>query len=154
MPIVTRAVRREEVYAGRYLERAPDVIFETHDERYVGFGGQEFTANVVLAPSRLFSGCHRRDGMMIMTGGPIRTGARVAPHDIIDLAPTIMYLLGHPVPVEMDGRVMGEALKDNHLANHPIRFTSTASKQADEDTGLSATEEELITERLRGLGYL
>ena len=152
--VATRIYRREVLYTGPYLERAPDVVFETHDERYVGFGGQEFTANVVLAPSRLFNGCHRREGMVVLAGQPIRPGVRSGPHDIIDLAPTILYLLGYPVSADMDGRVMTEALTDDYLAKHPVRVATSAWKAADEETGFSQLEEAEITERLRELGYL
>ncbi len=152
--VAERIYQREELYTGPYLERAPDVIFDAHDERYVGFGGQEFTANVVMAPSRLFNGCHRRDGMVVMTGQPIRSGVRIGPYDIIDLAPTILYLLGYPVPADMDGHVMAEALTNDCLAKHPVRVAASTWEAADEETGFSPSEEAVIAERLKELGYL
>lgn len=156
--VATHIYRREELYSGPCLERAPDVIFETHDERYVGFGGQEFTANFVMAPSPLFSGCHRRAGMVALAGRPIRAGVRLGAHEIIDLAPTILYLLGYPAPADMDGHIMADALTDEHLAHHPPadlpRTTGGAWKVADEETGFSQREEEIIADRLRELGYL
>jgi len=152
--VATHIYRREELYTGPYLERAPDVVFDTYDERYVGFGGQEFTANVIMAPSRLFNGCHRQEGMVILTGQPIRSGVRLGEHAIIDLAPSILYLLGYPVPANMDGRVMTEALTNDYLAKHPVRVATSTWKAADEETGFSPLEESVLTERLRGLGYL
>jgi predicted AlkP superfamily phosphohydrolase/phosphomutase len=152
--VAERIYRREELYTGPYLERAPDVIFDAHDERYVGFGGQEFTANVVMAPSRLFNGCHRREGMVVLAGQPIRSGVRLGPHDIIDLAPTILYLLGYPVLADMDGQVMAEALPNDYLAKHPVHVAASTWEAADEETGFSPLEEAIVTERLRELGYL
>lgn len=152
--VAERIYRREELYSGPYVERAPDVIFEAHDERYVGFGGQEFTANVVMAPSRLFNGCHRRDGMIVLAGQPIRAGVRLSPHDIVDLAPTILYLLGYPVPADMDGRVMVEALPTDFLEKHPIQIAETTWEAAEEESGFSPSEEAVIAERLKDLGYL
>lgn len=154
IPVATRIYRREELYTGPYLDRAPDIVFETHDQRYVGFGGQEFTSNEPLAPSHLFNGCHRREGMVMLTGHPIRSGARLKSHDIIDVAPTILHLLGYPAPADMDGRVMTEALTEEHLAQHAVTVAAGAVEAADETSGLSPTEEAEITERLRGLGYL
>ena len=152
--VVTRIYKREELYSGPYLERAPDIIFETHDERYVGYGGQEFTANVVMAPSRLFNGCHRKDGMVVLKGGPILPGTRMEPHDIVDLAPTILYLLGYPVPDNMDGNVMVDALVSGYLEDHPVEFMESDWEAALDDTGFSSEEETIIAERLKGLGYL
>jgi predicted AlkP superfamily phosphohydrolase/phosphomutase len=152
--VATRIYRREELYSGPYLERAPDVIFETHDERYVGFGGQEFTANVVMAPSRLFNGCHRRDGMVVLNGRPILPGVQLPPYDIVDLAPTILHLLGYPVPEDLDGRLMVEALSPGFLEQHPVQVAGGVWQAAEDESGLSLSEEAEITDRLKGLGYL
>lgn len=152
--VATRIWRREELYTGPYLDRAPDVIFDTYDQRYVGFGGQEFTANVALAPSRLFNGCHRKEGMVVLAGPPIRSGLRMGQHDIVDLAPTILYLLGYPVPADIDGHVMAEALPDDYLEKHPVHVETSGWQAANDETGFSPLEEAEITERLRELGYL
>jgi predicted AlkP superfamily phosphohydrolase/phosphomutase len=152
--IAARVYRREELYTGPYLERAPDVIFETYDDRYVGFGGQEFTANVVMSHSRLFNGCHRRDGMVVLAGQPIRSGVRLRPYDIVDLAPTILYLLDYPVLANMDGQVMTQALHSDYLAENMIRTAVGSEEAADEETGFTASEEAVIAQRLKDLGYL
>jgi predicted AlkP superfamily phosphohydrolase/phosphomutase len=153
-PIVTAAYRREERFRGPYLERVPDVVFEVRDEEYVGFGGQEFAANRVVAPSNLFSGCHRREGLVLLQGAPFRTGARLAPHDIVDLAPTILHLLGQGVPEDMDGSVMQAALTPAHRTAHPVRAAAPAWRPASDEAGFSLAEQDQVSERLRGLGYL
>jgi predicted AlkP superfamily phosphohydrolase/phosphomutase len=154
VPIAERIYKREELYSGPYLERAPDIIFDAYDERYVGFGGQEFSSNMVMAPSRLFNGCHRRDGMVLLAGKHIQPGKRLATHDIIDLAPSILYLLGYPVPTAMDGRVITEALEPEFLEQNQIRFVDSDWEGAQDSTGFTPTEEANITERLKDLGYL
>jgi arylsulfatase A-like enzyme len=92
--------------------------------------------------------------MVVLTGQPIRSGVRLGPHHIIDLAPTILYLLGYPVPDDMDGRVMAEALTNGYLAKHPVRVAASTWEAADEETDFSPSEEAVITERLKELGYL
>jgi predicted AlkP superfamily phosphohydrolase/phosphomutase len=152
--VPTRIYRPEELYDGPCLGRAPDILFETYDERYVGFGGQEFTSNKVMAPSPLFNGCHRRDGMVVLTGPSIRVGVQLAPHDIIDLAPTILHVLGYSVPANMDGNVMAEAFPTGYLEKHPVQLTEAAWTMAEEDSGFSPSEAAEVAERLRQLGYL
>lgn len=157
LPIATAVYRREELYQGPYVERAPDVIFETLDEQYVGFGVQEFVTNRITAPSPLFSGCHRQAGMVILNGKPFRSGVRLDEHQIVDLSPTILHLLGYPVPTDMDGEVMLKAYKPSYRDAHLVRHSGSAWKQAaneNEVTGLSDIEEEAIIERLGDLGYL
>lgn len=155
LPIATKIYRREEVYHGRYLDRAPDVIFETRDEQYVGFGVQEFVTNAIAEPSPLFSGAHRRAGMVTLYGTPFRSGLRLNEHQIIDLAPTILHLLGYTVPSDMDGQVMVEALTPEFRAAHPIQISGESwQPSTDDQAGFSAEDEQAITERLKGLGYL
>ncbi|MCP4361666.1 MAG: hypothetical protein GY796_26950 [Chloroflexi bacterium] len=154
-PIATAIYRREEVYDGPYVERAPDILFETRDEQYVGFGIQEFVTNAIAEPSPVFSGCHRRAGMVILHGQPFRQGVSLSQQDIMDVTPTILHLLGYSVPEDMDGQVMTEAMNPAFLDDFPIRFSSaTWQPSKDDESRFSEGDEERVTERLRSLGYL
>ena len=70
-----------------------------------------------------------------------------------DVAPTILHLLGLPIPTAMDGRVLDGLLDPAWLAERPVRFS-------DDDESIAAggdlerEDEEEIEDRLRGLGYL
>src|SRR5262249_38778454 len=55
---------------------------------------------------------HTPEGFMIAAGPHIKRGAVVSGASIMDLAPTILYLMGVPVPRDMDGRVLLEIVDD------------------------------------------
>jgi arylsulfatase A-like enzyme len=55
------------------------------------------------------SGCHDPKGMMILYGPGVRSGVRIAEANNLDIAPTLLTLMGLPVPEEMRGRVLSEA---------------------------------------------
>jgi predicted AlkP superfamily phosphohydrolase/phosphomutase len=152
--VATAIYRREELYEGPYLERAPDVLFETLDEQYTGSGIQEFVSNATMAPSPVFSGCHRRAGMVILSGSPFRQGVHLDERPIVDLAPTILYLLGHDVPQDMDGQVIAEALTTEYREAHAVRVAGKAWQPAQDEAGFSTDEEATVAKRLRDLGYL
>ncbi len=155
IPIATSIYRREEIYHGPYLDRAPDIVFETRDEQYVGFGIQEFVTNAIAEPSPVFNGCHRRAGMVVLYGKPFLKGIRLRDHDITDLSPTILYLLNHPIPEDMDGDVMIDALRSDYCHTHPIHKSGMSWKPSlDDKSSFSKEEETLVTEHLRNLGYL
>jgi hypothetical protein len=40
----------------------------------------------------------------------------------LDLAPTILYLMGNPVPRDMDGRVLLEIIDPTFKAHNQLRF--------------------------------
>jgi hypothetical protein len=56
-------------------------------------------------------GYHDQVGVLIMAGPGVRPGADVGPCSTLDLAPTLLTLLGLPVPRSMKGRVLEEALE-------------------------------------------
>jgi arylsulfatase A-like enzyme len=47
---------------------------------------------------------------VILSGGGIRKKERGYPMSVVDLAPTIAYLLGTPIPKDAEGNVLKEFL--------------------------------------------
>jgi predicted AlkP superfamily phosphohydrolase/phosphomutase len=164
-PIFEGVWRREELYHGPYLDEAPDVIglmdphyhgavvdWRSHGETIVEPLGDEL---LFLAD---LSGQHTMDGIFIARGPGIRRGVEVPTQQIADVAATTLYRLGHPIPSYLDGRVMTDILEPEWLSAHPVQTVEVAHPgQAEPPAmpgGYSAADEELITERLSGLGYL
>jgi predicted AlkP superfamily phosphohydrolase/phosphomutase len=70
------------------------------------------------------SGTHRDapDGVVLIAGDGIRAGAETRRASILDITPTILYLMGLPVARDMEGRVLTEILEDGFAAAHPVSF--------------------------------
>ena len=94
------------------------------------------------------------NGLTVLNGPNIQPGKELSWAEIIDLAPTILYLMGVPVPESMDGKVLTEAFDNDHVAAHPVAMTDETFSVDDEGTGLSQEEAKDVTERLRALGYV
>jgi hypothetical protein len=73
---------------------------------------------------------------------------------ITDLAPTILYLLGMPVPDAMDGRVLLDALQPMTLNERPVQYVHTDNDGQGKEMTLSDKDAAEIEDRLRALGYL
>jgi hypothetical protein len=102
------------------------------------------------------TGTHRPYGIFHIQGEGIKEGGELDAAEIVDVAPTLLYLLDQPVPSDMDGKVLEDAISPEYLAEHPIR-TIEPDDSAGEGTGESEyTEEEAkqVEERLRSLGYI
>lgn len=56
-------------------------------------------------------GMHDRPGILVMRGPGVRKGADVGECSNLDIAPTILHLLGIPAPAHMRGRVLEEAFE-------------------------------------------
>lgn len=157
LPVVDKVVRREDVFHGKAVEYAPDMMIIMRNLSYITRQGFEFgeqSGQIFTDPHAHQSGSHRMDGLLIMAGDDIVTAEtkRETVH-LIDLAPTILHLLECPVPESMDGHVLNKWLSNDREIKYEEEFPSTPAREFYEDT-LNATEEQEIVERLKKLGYL
>ena len=163
--IVKQVFEREEIYSGPYLEKAPDILFVQRADPYAYLlrkskpekhGTQWLRKLSEHEKAQLQSGSHRLDGILILTGGDVKWGiASDKDASIMDIAPTVLYLMGLPVPSEMDGQILKDFLTDDFLAKHEIMYSSgDESGTEDEIAAYSPDEQDIIAERLKGLGYL
>lgn len=63
-------------------------------------------------------------GILSITGAGVLAGADLEA-SVLDVAPTLAYLMNIPVAENLPGRVLEEAIVPDHLAHHPIRTTPT-----------------------------
>jgi predicted AlkP superfamily phosphohydrolase/phosphomutase len=150
-PLVDEVYRREELYSGPYLHLMPDLIFVPRGFVYNAFGEYEFASRSLVDASQGITGWHRMDGVLIMAGDGIAQGRANGGAQLVDLAPTILHLLGLGVPSGLDGRVLYEALAlDADLPQDVLPLSAPEYALP----ALSPTEASEITDRLRNLGYL
>lgn len=157
-PLVREAYRREEAYSGPFLEEMPDIVLLTDPAYDGGAGVDRLITEVPLSFLARRSGDHLMEGVLILRGeGLVRRGQRVEGATITDLAPTILYALGCPIPRDMDGRVLTEALEPDLLARRPVVYgepLGAGSGEATAGHAYSDEDEAGIRKALEGLGYI
>lgn len=142
--------RKEQIYSGPYVEEAADLYFSLKNRSYLQ--NANINVNNKFGSAPLGSGMHRMNGVFIMHGPLCRKCNSIKPR-MIDVAPTILYLMGLPVLEEMDGRVLDEVIDTAYLKSRPIKMISSVEYSA-KGSFYSAEAEEKIKESLKGLGYL
>jgi predicted AlkP superfamily phosphohydrolase/phosphomutase len=165
--IVERVYRREELYAGPQLAAAPDLIVHLADYAYtfdwyipVSANGRQGSLPVIDSLRGKYAvncGYHRPDGILMLDGADIRAGQELGLADIEDVIPTVLYLLGLPIPAEMDGQVLTAALAEGLLQERAIAYGEPLldpTADAVPADLYTAEEEEAVSDRLRDLGYL
>jgi predicted AlkP superfamily phosphohydrolase/phosphomutase len=155
-PLVERVFEREELYDGPHAHLAPDLTVVLRDWRYRTIGLHDFTTHRVISPAFGPTGDHRMEGVFVGVGPGFRPGGLPAGANLLDIAPTVLHLLGVPVPEDMDGRVLTEVL-DPSLAPAPaapVAAVSGASDAAPVATPYTEEEDADIQQRLADLGYL
>ena len=140
----------DQVAHGPYAGHGADVHVILDGYRAIVFPLFAADSRIVTRQIRGDSGCHRRHGILIASGPDVRQGATFQDARIVDLAPTMLHILGQPVPDHMDGRVLTEAL----LTSRPVTYRSTDSRTQGIQDALSAEDVAEVEQRLRSLGYL
>jgi predicted AlkP superfamily phosphohydrolase/phosphomutase len=111
--IVKKVYKKEEIYQGPYVHNAPDLVIELNDDY---FGKAGFGEKLVMNAGEDIldkSAEHRMNGVFLAFGPDIKKGFEIKKSKIYDVAPTILHMLGSPVPEGMDGRVLKEIFTEN-----------------------------------------
>ena len=100
------------------------------------------------------SGDHRMNGFLLAAGPPFRTG-RITGARAVDLAPTVLHLLGAPAARDMEGVVLVDLFDPKWREAHPVRYvTSYGTREQVEPAAIATEADARIREELQALGYL
>ncbi len=152
--MVAEVLRKEDLGADLLDPLVPDLYVRWAHDRYGDFGGVGIHKGLMTSIQTEFSGAHSMRGIFLAVGPLFRRNFILKGARIIDLAPTILYLLDLPVPADMDGRVLHEAFLPDLLEGKPLRFEDHGSGGREREHTFSQEEKDLVEERLRSLGYI
>jgi predicted AlkP superfamily phosphohydrolase/phosphomutase len=152
--VIKKVYKREEIYHGPHVGIAPDLIILPEL-------GYEIVATVTKDSHiwasldmhhNKWAGVHRMEGILIMNGPAFKKGLKIDNARIYDLCPTILALKGLPIPNDIDGRVLIEALKE------PNKYKDIEQMEVEDvlaqDHTFTEEEEMALEKRLEGLGYM
>ena len=157
-PVVTRALTREEAFPGIVVPdepsadrcEPPDLTVELRDGGFVSI----LNSNQPLKRRKQIAGTHRPNGVFFAVGEGFRRNVTLSPLSILDVTPLLLYCLGLPIPVDLEGKFPASALERDTLCKSPPQTGPPTMLDDQEIAGLSAVEEAVISERLRRLGYI
>lgn len=133
----TRVFKPQEIYRGEIRNVPPDLIVHFGDLYWRSIGGVGYPEIHVRENDTGPDDCnHAQFGTFLLAAprSPLR-GPYKGAH-LLDMAPTLLELAGHDIPPSMQGRSL------------------VAGRAAAGDPGYSASDEEIVRDRLSGLGYL
>lgn len=118
----------EVVYSGERARFAPDILILPKDF---------WVAPAVLSSdnkSNIFKegilNYHSPSGIFLAYGPGIKKGNRLDGAKIYDIAPTILHILGVPIPKDTDGRVLKEGFEhDSEFARRPVEYVRTDERE-------------------------
>ena len=164
-PIISRVYRRDELFHGPFAKEAPDLILDWWSANAFSakpsFPEENDQPVVKILPrgpvkGPEWGGTHRKAGVFIVKGKALKPGTKIEGARLIDVAPTLLYLLGQKVPDDMDGRVLAEAFNPQFLEQYATQYGPAAGIASAEKENASYSEQEAaqIEARLKALGYI
>jgi predicted AlkP superfamily phosphohydrolase/phosphomutase len=102
------------------------------------------------------SGDHQDDGIIIISGPQIKRKNVIRNASVLDVTPTVLYLMGLPMAKDMDGKILIDAIDPEYSKNQLFGSIPTYENNVPIQRIVSkdtTTDAEML-ERLRALGYI
>ena len=156
-PVAAEVSRARDVFPD-----APDPVRDLLPEIVIHFF-PNYTGRVDPLETRLVDehvasppGWHRMEGMYVLAGAPARPAGESPELSLEDVAPTVLYLAGLPVPPAMQGEIPVHLLDDRYVAEHPAVTGGPGAAEPGNRARprYSPDEEQELRDRLKHLGYL
>ncbi len=109
LDILEKVYCKEEIYTGKYIESAPDLVILP--KKGVDVLENPFVSKIITKSSGRphWNAIHETNGIFLITGPNIIPTKNIKT-SILDIAPTILHLFGIPSYSEMDGRILKDII--------------------------------------------
>lgn len=153
-PIIKECFRREDLYQGEKVIEAPDIICVLQEGYISGSGlSGRIIEDIPEFYLKIASGTHRSKGIFIAHGPDILKGMTCDQAHIMDVAPTVIYALGEKIPKDLEGKVISSIFSTKRL-HIPPDYTDYKLSIKKGGRDVSSSEEEMMKNKLKDLGYL
>ncbi|MFW9780563.1 MAG: alkaline phosphatase family protein [Candidatus Heimdallarchaeota archaeon] len=150
--IVDNVILRNEVFWGPYIDKAPDLILKLKEGYYpLGYAyfldEEEYIFENTIKELPIETGIEDKEGILVAAGPSIIKSQDIEA-GLTDIAPTILYLYGCPIPAETDGKVLP-------IFDHkPIPQRKNYPEKDRSEFDYDEEEAETVRKRLESLGYI
>lgn len=118
-------------------------------------GENEISFPDLMAEDGFFlSGAHAPEGIFVARGPNIKSGVSLDNASVLDITPTLLRLLDLPLDQEMDGKVLEDAITEDHLSSHPLRTVPSYALEPGDSGSLDKEARDDLKDRLKDLGYM
>lgn len=150
--IIAEIHRREDVFPGAACDQAPDLLLVLRDFGFVSVKN----VHPVVEKRNYPIGTHHPDGVFFAVGPGIESGKLLGRRHITDVAATLLYSLGLPVPSDFEGAVPASMFTAEFKDRQPIvAGAPTLGGSGDvQSEAMSEDEKAKIMEQLQMLGYM
>ena len=137
----------------------PDLVVEFRDYAWLGKGNLTERAETIedrigVRDIRGRASRESPSGRDRRPAGPAARAGTELSAAITDIAPTVLYLLGEPIPADLEGRLLTEAIDRDLLDREPPEYVDAVELELGAPRPYDAEGVAEVEDRLRSLGYL
>ncbi len=88
-----------------------------------------------------------------MNGLPFKSNIQIEGASLLDIAPTMLYILGLPISREIEGKILKAACKNEFVQTNTPKYVDQYEPFEPMKMGVPFSDKQL-KERLRTLGYI
>ena len=151
--IFSHVYQKSQYIAKQDGNNIPEILLEPQ-RGFVISSRLEGVKEMIETSQEWDSGTHDTNGIFLAVGDIIREGFRVEQMNIIDVLPTILYLVGLPIPTNVDGVIRQDIAEKEYVSKQEVVFQEYAPGKKEPAGWSNPSEEAQIKERLEELGYL
>jgi len=155
--ILKNVFKKEEIYSGKMIDEAPDLIVEFKKDHLYHIYQKNFRElefKNIFSKSHWKKGDHTMNGMCLFHGKIFKKNFKVNDANIIDIFPNILYSIKMNIPDYIDGKVINEIYIDSFLNKNPVHFYTKKASKEKRCYILTEKEKKELEEKLKSLGYL
>lgn len=162
-PVYADVITGRELYDGPWASDGPDLYGVPAAPRYQSVSARAGVAElpmVDLQPEPVVElsppwGGHSPVGIVAFGGSGIRAGETLEGAQLADFVPTLLRILAEPIPDDLDGEVLEQALTEEITDTAPeTRDPWPAPEEPAGEDGYSEEQRSAVEARLRNLGYM
>lgn len=154
--IIKKVHRKEDLFSGAYMKDGPDLYIEFND----GIGvhikkDARFCGTDGITDAKAWTGDHDENGIFIASGPQFKKGSTIENASVMDITPTILYIMGVPISKDIDGKILTDAIDNDFAAQNLPSFIDSDDDETGKDSDIYTKEDNnQIAQRLKDLGYL
>lgn len=125
---------------------------------HIHLGEKNYPVNEFVRTAGIkVSGTHDgRSAILVLNGDGVKQGYKSSTHaEAIDVVPTLLTLMNMPVAKDMDGSVLKDAIDEDFLEKHPVKYIDSYDEPdygSDASADMEVSQE--LKDQLKALGYL
>lgn len=112
---------RDQIVTGPHVDKLPDLFVKWSSSQLVDEVRHPRVGVIRERTKELQTAEHTGEGFVLAAGPSFQQGVEAPGGDLADVAPTLLHLLGAPIPTDMDGQVLEQLLSPAGPAARPVR---------------------------------